>query len=157
MRNLETTVAVYDDLSTAENDWAMLEDAAKAGDAEIADAALVENRDGEAVILQRQSRHGWGKGAIVGAVVGILFPPSIIAGAAVGAGGGALISRMTRSLGRGKVKELGDTLDSGRIAIVVVTPAPSTKETIKVLSSARTLTTVESCTDDEVQEAMTAA
>jgi uncharacterized membrane protein len=156
MPNLDTTVAVYSKLAEAEMDWALLEDAAQAGQLEIADAALVENQGGEAVILHRNSHHGWGKGAVVGAVVGILFPPSLIGATAVGAGGGALIARMTRALGRGKVKDLGETLDSGAMAIIVVCPAASTNGVSNTLKGARTTTTVPSATVEEVQEVMKA-
>jgi len=154
MPALDTTVAVYDDAATAEKDWSALEAATQAGQVTIADAALVENRNGEAVILQRESHHGWGKGAVVGAVVGILFPPSIIGAAAVGAGGGALIARMTRALDRGKVKDLGETLDSGAMAVIVVSPAPSTNGICHTLVGARRTTTVPSATVEEVQQAL---
>jgi hypothetical protein len=59
MSKLETVVAVYDDLTSAETDWSVLEQAIGEGGLEIADAALVENQNGEAMILQRQSHHGW--------------------------------------------------------------------------------------------------
>jgi uncharacterized membrane protein len=154
MPALDTTVAVYDDPETADRDWAALEAAAQDRRVNIADAALVENQSGEAVILQRQSHHGWGKGAIVGAVVGILFPPSILGAAAVGAGGGALIARMNRALGRGKVMDLGQTLDSGATAIIVVSPAQSTNGICHTLTGARTTTTVPSATVEEIQEAL---
>jgi uncharacterized membrane protein len=154
MTNLDTTVAVYEDRSTAEADWAALEEAVKGGSVDIADGALVENRGGEALILERESHHGWGKGALVGAVVGILFPPSLLGAAAVGAGGGALIARMTRSLGRGKVKDLGETLDSGSISIVVVSPVGSTNGVCHLLNGARTTTTVPSGSVEEVQAVM---
>ncbi len=123
MSDLETRVAVYKDVVRAERDWGELETAAKAGEIKIADGALVQNRDGEVVIMQRESHHGWGKGAVVGAIIGIIFPPSIIASAAVGAGGGALITRIHRRLGRGKVLELGRTFDSGGFAIIVAYPS----------------------------------
>lgn len=154
MPALDTTVAVYDDHDTADRDWTALEAAALEHRVNIADAALVENQSGEAVILQRQSHHGWGKGAIVGAVVGILFPPSILGAAAVGAGGGALIARMNRALGRGKVMDLGQTLDSGAMAIIVVSPAQSTNSVCHTLTGARTTTTVPSATVEEIQEAL---
>jgi uncharacterized membrane protein len=154
---LDTTVAVYDDRAEAETDWSALEAAAAAGEVQMADGALVENRHSEAVILERQSHHGWGKGAVVGAVVGILFPPSILGAAAVGAGGGALMARLTRSLGRGKVKDLGETLDSGTMAIIVVSPAGFTNAVCHTLTGAKTTTTVPSASSEEVQEILKAA
>ena len=60
--------------------------------------ASPENRNGEALVLHRQSHHGWGEGANVGAVVGILFPPTIVGAAVVGAGGGALVASATEAL-----------------------------------------------------------
>ena len=69
-----------------------------------------ENRNGEALVLHRQSHHGWGEGANVGAVVGILFPPTIVGAAIVGAGGGALVARRDggadRQPGRPKGRQL---------------------------------------------------
>ena len=154
MTNLDTTIAVYDDAAAAETDWAALEAAAQGGEAKIADAALVENRNAEAVIVQRHSHHGWGKGAVVGAVVGILFPPSILGSAVVGAGGGALISGMTRALGREKVKTLGETLDKGKMAIVVVSPIQSTNAICRTLTGSKTTTTVPSSNVEDIQTAM---
>ena len=149
MTTLYATVAVYDDPAGAENDWSALEAATERVD--IADATLVKNRDGESVILQRQARHGWGKGAVAGAVVGVLFPPALLGAAAVGAGGGALVARFSRSLGRGKVKDLGDALDSGSLAIVVVEPAESAEAVAKTLASAKTIQTAPSAASEEIQ------
>ena len=157
MPTLDTTVAVYGDDIEAEEDWAALEGAANEGELQVADAALVENRRGEAVILRRESRHGWGKGAVVGAVVGILFPPSIIGAAAVGAGSGAVITSLSRALGRDEVKVLGETLDSGRTAIVVVSPAGSTNAVVRTLRRCLTMTTVPSATVEELQDAIAGA
>ena len=156
MADLETFVAVYTDVVRAEKDWAALESAAKAGEIKPADAAFVENRDGEVVILQRQSHHGWGKGAVVGAVVGIIFPPSIIGAAAVGAGGGALISRMMRRLGRGKVMELGSTFDSGTYAIIVAYPTEFKGAVAAKLEGAKSSWTAVSATVEEVQQTISA-
>jgi len=164
MTNLDTIVAVYSDhpgpdidwsaLESAETDWWALEAAVQAGEVKIADAALVENRNGEALILERESHHGWGQGAVVGAVVGILFPPTIIGAAAVGAGGGALVARLKRALDRGKVNDLGVSLAIGARAIIVVTPFQSTNGVCNVLKSSSTTKVVPSATVEEVQEAM---
>ena len=118
------------------------------------DAALVENHNGEALILQRQSHHGWGEGAVVGAVVGILFPPTIIGAAVVGAGGGALVARLRRGLDHGKAKDLGETLRDGARAIIVVSPFQSSNAICTKLKGSSTTTIVPSTTVEEVQDAM---
>ena len=66
------------------------------------------------------TRHGaWG-GAAVGAVVGILFPPSIIGSAAVGAAVGGVGGHLWRGMSRADVKEFGDVIDDGQAALVIV-------------------------------------
>jgi len=66
------------------------------------------------------TRHGaWG-GAAVGALVGILFPPSIIASAAVGAAVGGVSGHLWRGISRADVKEFGDIIDEGQAALVIV-------------------------------------
>ncbi len=69
---------------------------------------------------ETSTRHGaWG-GAAVGAVVGILFPPSIIVGAAVGAAVGGVSGHLWRGMSRADVKELGEIIDDGQAALVIV-------------------------------------
>ena len=52
-----------------------------------------------------------GPGIGVGAVLGLLFPPSIIVGGVVGGVAGGLTGHLWRGLSRADVKELGETLD----------------------------------------------
>lgn len=157
MHNLTTTIAAYGDLDAAEQDWTDVESAAKSGSVDLADAALLEREpDGRIDMIHRQSHHGWGKGAVAGAVVGLLFPPAIIATAAIGAGAGALISRMNRSLDRGDVKDLGDVMDAGEIALVVLTHESSTATLNRLLGHATMKESRFSATAEEVQEAMDA-
>jgi uncharacterized membrane protein len=56
----------------------------------------------------------------VGALVGILFPPSIIASAAVGAAVGGVSGHLWRGISRADVKEFGDIIDEGQAALVIV-------------------------------------
>lgn len=155
MRNLCTTIATYADLSTANSDWAAVEGAASAHSIDLADAALVQRRaDGETVEIQRQSHHGWGKGLVAGAVVGVQFPPSIVAGAAVGATGGGVLARMNRSLDRGDIKALGDVMDSGEVALVVLTHEDSVATVNDLLRGATKKLTRVSSTAEEVQQAL---
>jgi uncharacterized membrane protein len=66
------------------------------------------------------TRHGaWG-GIAVGALVGILFPPSIIASAAVGGAVGGVGGHLWRGLSRSDVKDLGELLDEGETALIVI-------------------------------------
>jgi len=133
MNALSTTIAVYPDRPTAEQDWAALEAAAKSID--LADAALVvRDENGQLTSTHRQSHHGWGKGAVAGAVVGLLFPPSILAGAVVGGLGGGLIARLSRGLDRNDIKELGEVMDRGEVAIVTVTTQDSIPRLYELLA-----------------------
>ena len=66
------------------------------------------------------TRHGGWGGAAVGAVVGILFPPSIIGAAVVGGAVGGVSGHLWRGMSRSDVKELGDVIDAGQAALLVV-------------------------------------
>jgi uncharacterized membrane protein len=61
----------------------------------------------------------WG-GAAVGAVVGILFPPSIIAATAVGAAVGEVGGHLWRGMSRADVKEFGELIDDGQAVLIIV-------------------------------------
>src|SRR5262249_2406105 len=158
MRNLSTTIAVYEDDATAEHDWDRLEHAGQTHDLRVADAALVK-RDCEgpaARAIHRQSHHGWGKGAVGGAVVGVLFPATIVGAAVVGAIGGSVVAHFNRSLDRGDIKELGEAMDACEIAIVVVTETTAVSLLKEVLTGATTTVTKASSTAEDVQEALEA-
>ncbi len=155
MRNLSTTIAVYPNLSTAQKDWDAVEAAAKAHAIDLADAALIEKpATVETVTIHRQSHHGWGKGAVAGAVVGVLFPPSLIGAAAVGAGTGAVVARMNRSLDRGDIKDLGEVMDTGEIAVVALSSVDSVAALDHVLTGATNKISRSSSSAEEVQEAL---
>lgn len=70
------------------------------------------------------TEHGaWG-GAAAGAVIGILFPPAIIGAALTGAAVGGVSGHLWRGMSRSDVKELGDLIDTGQAALVVVGQTP---------------------------------
>jgi len=153
MRNLTTTIAVYPDLETAKKDWAQVESAASSKEIDLGDAALVQRLpDGMVQTVERQSHHGWGKGLVAGAVVGLLFPPSIIIGAAAGAASGGVIARLNRSFDRGDIKDLGEVMDSGEIAMVVLTTEDSRSTLDGLLTGATNKITKASSTAEEVQK-----
>jgi uncharacterized membrane protein len=87
------------------------------------DAAVI-TKDGEGRVHvnkdETSTRHGaWG-GAAAGALVGILFPPSIIASAAIGAALGGVTGHLWKGMSRADIKEFGDLIDSGEAALVIV-------------------------------------
>ena len=66
------------------------------------------------------TRHGaWG-GIAAGALIGILFPPSIIGTALVGGAVGGVSGHLWRGMSRSDVKELGELIDAGQAALVVI-------------------------------------
>jgi uncharacterized membrane protein len=66
------------------------------------------------------TRHGGWGGAAAGAVVGMLFPPAILASAIVGGAVGAASGHLWRGISRSDVKELGELIDSGEVALLVI-------------------------------------
>jgi uncharacterized membrane protein len=157
MADLCITVAAYDDLTKAQTDWALVEAAGDADSIYISDAAMLErDPEGRVAQIHRQSHHGWGKGAVVGAVWGLLFPPALIAGAVAGSVGGGVIARLNRSLDRGDLKDLGEAMDAGEIALVVVTNTESVKTLQGLLTNATKSETRVGGDADEVQKSLDA-
>jgi uncharacterized membrane protein len=87
------------------------------------DAAVISKDDEGKVHVNKDetsTRKGaWG-GAGVGALVGILFPPSLIASAAVGAAVGGFGGHLWKGMSRSDMKDLGELLDEGDAALVVI-------------------------------------
>ena len=116
-------VGTYPSEAAARDDYDVVKDLHASGAVGTYDAAVVTKDDAGKVHVNKDemaTRHGaWG-GAAVGAVVGILFPPSLIAGAAVGAAAGGVGGHVWRGMSRSDVKELGDVIDDGQAALVIV-------------------------------------
>ena len=66
------------------------------------------------------TRHGGWGGAAAGAVVGMLFAPAVLGTALVGGAIGAAGGHIARGISRSDVKELGDLIDSGEAALLVI-------------------------------------
>jgi uncharacterized membrane protein len=116
-------IGTYQDEVAARNDYDVVKDLHAAGAVGTYDAAVVtKDYEGKVHVNKDEmaTRHGaWG-GAAVGAVVGILFPPSLIAGAVVGAAVGGVGGHLWRGMSRADVKEFGDIIDDGQAALVIV-------------------------------------
>jgi uncharacterized membrane protein len=116
-------IGTYPSEGAARADYDIVKDLHSAGAVGTYDAAVVTKDVAGKVHVNKDetaTRHGaWG-GAAAGAVVGLLFPPSIIASAAVGAAVGAIGGHLWRGMSRADVKEFGDIIDEGQAALVIV-------------------------------------
>jgi uncharacterized membrane protein len=116
-------IGTYPNEAAARADYDIVKDLHKAGAVGTYDAAVVKKDLGGNVHVNKDetaTRHGaWG-GAAAGAVVGLLFPPSILASAAVGAAVGAIGGHLWRGMSRADVKEFGDIIDDGQAALIIV-------------------------------------
>jgi uncharacterized membrane protein len=116
-------IGTYPNEAAARDDYHIVKDLHKAGAVGTYDAAVVKKDLGGNVHVNKDetaTRHGaWG-GAAAGAVIGILFPPSILGTALVGAAIGGVGGHLWRGMSRADVKELGDIIDDGQAALVVV-------------------------------------
>lgn len=116
-------VATYPDEAAAQDDYQVIKDAHARGVVGSYDAAVVtkdargkvhENKD------ETPTRKGAWWGAAAGAAVGLIFPPSILAGAAGGAAIGAVSGHLAKGMSRSDAKQLGDFIDPGQAGLVVV-------------------------------------
>jgi uncharacterized membrane protein len=116
-------VGTYPDEMAARDDYQIVKDLHAADVVGTYDASVV-TKDGDGRVHvnkdETSTRHGaWG-GAAVGAVVGILFPPALIGSALVGAGVGGVGGHLWKGMSRSDVKELGDVIDDGQAALLIV-------------------------------------
>ncbi len=116
-------LAAYDSEDDARLDYDALLELHAEGVVGTYDAALV-TKDAEGKVHvhkhEKPTQHGAWTGIGVGAVIGILFPPSIVVSAAVAGTAGGVIGHLWRGMSRSDVKELGELLDSGEAGLVIV-------------------------------------
>jgi uncharacterized membrane protein len=116
-------VGTYPSKAAAEADYDVVKDLHMAGAVGSYDAAVVTKDDDGKVRENKDemaTRHGaWG-GAAVGALIGCLFPPAFIAATAAGAAIGGVSGHLWRGMSRADCKELGELIDDGQAALVIV-------------------------------------
>jgi uncharacterized membrane protein len=116
-------IGTYPDEVSARLDYDVVKDLHLLGAVGTYDAAVVTKSESGKIHVNKDettTRHlAWG-GIAVGALVGILFPPSIIATAAVGGAIGGVSGHLWKGMSRSDVKELGDLIDNGEAALIVI-------------------------------------
>lgn len=115
-------IGTYPSEASARADYDVVKDLHLAGAVGTYDAAVVTKAAGKVHVNKDETatRHGaWG-GAAVGGVLALLFPPSILVGAGVGAVIGGVSGHVWKGMSRADVKQFGDLIDDGEAALVIV-------------------------------------
>ena len=134
--------AVYDEIADAESDYEAVFDLHAAGAIGTFDSAVIrKEEDGKVRVTktEKPTQHGAWTGAGVGALVGILFPPAVLGAAIVGAGAGGLTGHLRGGVARDDLKELGDALEEGNAAVIVIGESKIEEQLEKALTRANKL------------------
>ena len=123
--NYEIMFAVYDSEDGAAAAVESLRAMDKAETIDIIDAAtLVKDAEGNTTVKQESLpsvKKGLGVGALIGGAIGLLFPPSILGAAAIGAGVGAGSAKLAKmALENEDLKEAAEGLEPGSSAFIAV-------------------------------------
>ncbi len=123
--NYEILFAVYDTEDGAANAVEALKELDQAKAIDIIDAAtLIKDVEGNATVRQESLpsiKKGLGVGALIGGAIGLVFPPSILAAAAIGAGVGAGSAKLAKmALEDDDLKQAAEGLNPGTSAFIAV-------------------------------------
>jgi uncharacterized membrane protein len=134
--------AIYDEIADAEADYEAVFDLHAAGVIGTFDSAVIRREeDGKVRVTktEKPTQHGAWTGAGVGALVGILFPPAVIGTAIVGAGAGGLIGHLRSGIPRDDLKDLGEELERGDAAVIVLGESKIEEQLEKAVTRANKL------------------
>jgi uncharacterized membrane protein len=116
-------IATYPDEETAQADYEVVKAMHTIEAIGNFDAAVVTKDDKGKIHVNKDEtvtrKAAWG-GVAAGAVLGILFPPSILGSAAVLGAAGGVAGHLWKGLSRSDVKELGEFIDEGEAALLVI-------------------------------------
>jgi uncharacterized membrane protein len=133
-------IAAYADPDAAQRDWDMIKQLAKDDTIKVDGLVLVSRRaDGKIHVDDdfHETRKGAKWGAVGGAVIGLIFPPAVLASAAVGAGIGAGAGALVSHGQKEEIKEdVDDTLPLNSSGIVAIFEEQWEADIDKALSSA---------------------
>jgi uncharacterized membrane protein len=125
-------VAVFDTESKADTALKSIEGLERGLLLDVFDRAKVVRRTDGKIEVRRlhDARHGAKAGLAVGALLGLVFPPTVLVGGAIGSATGAIWGKLRGQPSRHDfLSRMGEHLQPGRAAIVVVTE-PQHMETL---------------------------
>jgi uncharacterized membrane protein len=122
---VELFIAAYGDEKSAGDALKDFQAAHRAGAIDLIDAAVIVHTTDDKVHFEETadpSGKKWAKrGAIAGGIAGLIFPPSIIASAVVGAGAGGVWGKVRdKGFKDEDLKDIGTSLPPGTSAIIAI-------------------------------------
>jgi len=122
---IELFIAAYGDEKSAADALKDFQAAHRAGAIDLIDAAVIVHTADDKVHFEETadpSGKKWAKrGAIAGGIAGLIFPPSIIASAVVGAGAGGVWGKVRdKGFKDEDLKDIGTSLPPGTSAIIAI-------------------------------------
>ena len=122
---VELFVAAYGDEKGAADALKDFQSAHRAGAIDLIDAAVIVHTADDKVHFEETadpSGKKWAKrGAIAGGLVGLIFPPTILASAAVGAGAGGIWGKVRdKGISDDELRQIGESIPPGSSAIIAV-------------------------------------
>ena len=157
-------VAQFADMDSATVAYEALRDAEYRRAIDI-EGVLVVNADFQGTIhiqkmTDHRSRNGFIWGAVAGAALAVIFPPTLLAGAVVGGAAGLAIGKAGNLLKRGQVAaELASVITPGTSGIVALVAITAVDAVTKAIPQAKAVKSVpvDNETADAVKEAAKAA
>jgi uncharacterized membrane protein len=117
-------IATYDEVADARQDYQEVKQAHSQGLIGDYDAAIVWKNDKGKIEIdsvgEETSRKWLWAGLGVGALIGLIFPPSILATSAIGALTGAVIGKFRDGIAQDDLEQIGEALTGDNAALVVV-------------------------------------
>ena len=117
-------IATYDDVADARQDYEEVKQAHKQGLIGEYDAAIVWKNDKGKIeidsVSDEASRKWLWAGLGIGALIGLIFPPSILATSAIGALSGAVIGKFRDGIAHDDLDQIGEALTGDNAALVVI-------------------------------------
>jgi len=105
-------------------------------------AVVAKADDGQVRIVRKHEtpvRFGaWG-GAVVGAIIGLAFPPLLLEMGAAGAVVGAVAGHISQGMSRSELKELGDALEKDSAALIIAVDSSSADAARSTMGRARSI------------------
>jgi uncharacterized membrane protein len=117
-------IATYDEVAEARQDYQEVRQAHSQGFIGAYDAAIVWKNDKGKIEIEsvsdEASRKWLWAGLGVGALIGLIFPPSILATSAIGALAGAVIGKFRDGIAQDDLEQIGEALTRDNAALVVI-------------------------------------